>query len=463
MVFDVAAHQREDLVNRMSDNLAAVGFHCFGTTFSDTRRAALDIEARAFAAAEAASTDAPGVGAEHFRVYVKAAGAFLLHEARTRSEGGLGSGNVDGFSAAGPDGRSSGKVAEEDGRSNDDGSEESEVSEASEEEEEVSGLAALIRKLAVRAAEKKAADRPLPPLPSPALSSFDLGGVAELIASGKCQNIIVMAGAGISVSAGIPDFRTPGTGLYDNLQKYNLPHPTAVFELDYFRHNPRPFYLLAKELYPGQYPPTPTHHFVNLLHKKGLLLRCFTQNIDSLEAAAGLPPDRIVAAHGNFDSAHCLEGHEADVAEVRRHVDQGEPMSCHRCGALVKPDIVFFGENLPARFNHLVAEDFPSCDLLIVAGTSLAVHPFAGLINYPSDDTPRLLVNREVVGELDDRMARIARLVGHGSGFNFGEGNYRDALFLGDCDVGFKELARLLGWEDELEELIAAGMLGAKN
>ena len=87
-----------------------------------------------------------------------------------------------------------------------------------------------------------------------------------------------MVGAGISVSAGIPDFRTPGTGLYDNLQKYDLPHPTAVFELDYFRENPSPFYLLAKELYPGQYPPTPTHHFIHLLHKKGILLRCFSQN-----------------------------------------------------------------------------------------------------------------------------------------------------------------------------------------
>ena len=339
-------------------------------------------------------------------------------------------------------------------------------------EEEVSGLAALIRKLALKAEEKKAAGgdesksaspaavaaEPLPPV----LSSFDLRGVAEHIRSGKCSNIIVMAGAGISVSAGIPDFRTPGTGLYSNLAKYDLPHPTAVFELDFFRSNPEPFYLLAAELYPGRYPPTPTHHFVKLLHDKGLLLRCFTQNIDSLEAAAGVPADKIVAAHGNFDSARCLSGHHACVSEVKKHVDRGEVMRCARddCDALVKPDIVFFGENLPERFGEKAHSDFPKCDLLVVAGTSLAVHPFAGLVNHPGEDVPRLLVNRERVGEADARVRAMAALVGHtaGLGFDFdSETNRRDALFLGDCDDGFRELARLLGWDAELETLVEAG------
>ena len=119
------------------------------------------------------------------------------------------------------------------------------------------------------------------------LSSFDLDGVAAAIRAGQCRNVIVMAGAGISVSAGIPDFRTPGTGLYDNLAKYNLPEPTAVFDINFFKENPAPFYQLAKELFPGQYQPTPTHNFIRLLHNHGLLLRCFTQNIDSLEAEAG--------------------------------------------------------------------------------------------------------------------------------------------------------------------------------
>ena len=339
-------------------------------------------------------------------------------------------------------------------------------------DEEVHGIAALIRKLALKAEEKKAtldaapapaeAAEPLPPV----LSSFDLRGVAEHIRNGKCGNIIVMAGAGISVSAGIPDFRTPGTGLYDNLAKYDLPHPTAVFELDFFRENPEPFYLLARELYPGQYPPTPTHHFVRLLHEKGLLLRCFTQNIDSLEAAAGIPADKIVAAHGNFDSARCLAGHAACVREVKAHVDRGAVMRCARddCDALVKPDIVFFGENLPERFGEKASEDFPKCDLLVVAGTSLAVHPFAGLVNHPGEGVPRLLVNRERVGEADARVRAMAALVGHtaGLGFDFApESNRRDALFLGDCDDGFRELARLLGWDAELETLVEAGKANA--
>jgi NAD-dependent deacetylase sirtuin 2 len=109
-----------------------------------------------------------------------------------------------------------------------------------------------------------------------------------------------LAGAGLSVSAGIPDFRTPGTGLYDNLQRYKLPYPTAIFELRYFREYPLPFYLLAREMFPGKWAPTPGHYFVKLLEEKGVLLRAFTQNIDTLERVAGVSTDLIVEAHGSF-------------------------------------------------------------------------------------------------------------------------------------------------------------------
>ena len=67
-----------------------------------------------------------------------------------------------------------------------------------------------------------------------------------ILGAGKAQRIVCMCGAGISVSAGIPDFRTPGSGLYHKLEKYDLPYPQAVFEIDFFRTNPRPFFLLAR-------------------------------------------------------------------------------------------------------------------------------------------------------------------------------------------------------------------------
>jgi hypothetical protein len=107
---------------------------------------------------------------------------------------------------------------------------------------------------------------------------------AAWIEAGHMSQIIVVAGAGLSVAAGIPDFRTPGSGLYDNLQKYNLPYPEAVFDLDFFAKHPQPFVQLARELWPGLvFRPTLTHSFLTLLHQKGLLLRCYTQNIDGLE------------------------------------------------------------------------------------------------------------------------------------------------------------------------------------
>lgn len=225
--------------------------------------------------------------------------------------------------------------------------------------------------------------------------------IAAYIASGQAKKIVVMVGAGVSVSAGIPDFRTPGTGLYDNLQKYNLPNPQAIFEIGYFQQRPEAFYQLAKEMWPGQFLPTPAHFFIRLLHEKGLLQRCFTQNIDSLEGQAGIPLDKIVAAHGNFDSATCVAtGEKVPIEELQAAV-MGNSWQALRekYGGLVKPDIVFFGESLPKRFGELGKTDFPVADLLIVMGTSLKVQPFASLIYGVGKLVPRLLINREAVGE----------------------------------------------------------------
>lgn len=109
-------------------------------------------------------------------------------------------------------------------------------------------------------------------------------------------------------------------------------------------------------------------------------------------------------------------------------------------GGLVKPDIVFFGESLPARFFDCARADLPRCDLLVVIGTSLAVQPFASLVEMVEPGTPRLLINRERVGE------------GGWRGFDFSPGS-TDDFYGGDCDDAVSALADRLGWRAELEAL----------
>ena len=278
------------------------------------------------------------------------------------------------------------------------------------------------------------------------LSSLDLEGIVEYIKEGKAKKIICMAGAGISTAAGIPDFRTPGTGLYDNLQKYDLPYPTAVFDISYFQENPKPFFLLAKELYPGSFKPTTSHYFVKLLEQKGLLLRHFTQNIDTLERVAGISDEKIVEAHGAFHTGHCIKCRKEYSQEWIKDLvfkDQIPTCQLKNCAGYVKPDIVFFGENLPERFFTCLQSDFRQCDLLIIIGTSLTVQPFASLTERVGENCPRLLINMERSG------------TGPGGLMFDKPGNYRDVALLGDCDSGCTKLAAKLGWAKDLDDLMA--------
>ncbi|KAF9433644.1 NAD-dependent protein deacetylase sirtuin-2 [Entomortierella beljakovae] len=297
--------------------------------------------------------------------------------------------------------------------------------------------------------------RPLKPKPEPEpriqiLKDETVNAIAHLINSGEAKNIIVMTGAGISTAAGIKDFRSPGTGLYDDLEKYNLPFPEAVFDLEFFKNTPSPFYHLAKHLYPGQYKPTLTHYFLSLLAKKKLLLRSYTQNIDSLERLAGLDEDLLVEAHGSFAYSKCVQCETtSDPDWVKSHIMNDEIPYCKRCSGLVKPSITFFGENVPLRFTTMADTDFEKCDLLIVLGTSLKVEPFNKLISKVSPRCPRVLINREKAGQ------------DLHSGFDFDDKwKYtiqRDALFLGNCDDGIRELSTLCGWESELQFMYDTG------
>ncbi|XP_064121448.1 NAD-dependent protein deacetylase sirtuin-3-like [Macrobrachium nipponense] len=259
--------------------------------------------------------------------------------------------------------------------------------------------------------------------------------VADMI---KCNatNILVMAGAGISTPSGIPDFRTPGTGLYDNLQKYNLPYPEAIFDIHYFMMDPRPFIALAQELYPGvNYKPNIAHYFIRLLFENQKLQKLYTQNIDGLERMAGIPETKLMEAHGTFATASCTLCSKIYPGEkVKEAILNGEVPLCleTKCKGKVKPDIVFFGENLPMQFwNYHTEVHFT--DLLLVIGTSLEVYPFAGIADAVSRQTPRVLINRELVGSFGTRA--------------------NDYMLLGDLTSSVKRLVKSIGWENELKDL----------
>uniref|UniRef100_A0A8C6VC83 Sirtuin 3 n=1 Tax=Naja naja TaxID=35670 RepID=A0A8C6VC83_NAJNA len=265
---------------------------------------------------------------------------------------------------------------------------------------------------------------------------LSLRDVMERIRKKECHRIVVMAGAGLSTPSGIPDFRSPGSGLYSNLQQYNIPYPEAIFELSYFFQNPKPFFRLAKELYPGNYRPNYAHYFLRLLFDKGLLLRLYTQNIDGLERVAGIPPDKLVEAHGTFASATCTVCRRSYSGEdFRGDVMTDKIPKCPVCTGVVKPDIIFFGEELPHRF-FLHLTDFPMADLLFIVGTSLEVEPFASLAGAVRGTVPRVLINRDLVGPFAV------------------QSQHNDVAELGDVISGVEKVVELLGWKEELQELM---------
>lgn len=227
-----------------------------------------------------------------------------------------------------------------------------------------------------------------------------LRSIAAGLAMGRYKNIITMCGAGISVSAGIPDFRSPDTGVYSKVKQLypNLASdPETIFSLSAFKKNPAVFNSFIREIIPpSDCKPTRAHRFIKKLHDRGLLVRAYTQNIDMLEEAARIPEDKIVHAHGSMNKAHCIACQEEyNFEEWKKLIESNTLPNCRKCGSnLIKPDITFFGEQLPADFFKNISADFAKCDLLIVMGTSLRVHPFADLIDKVKWGVPVLYINK---------------------------------------------------------------------
>jgi len=271
----------------------------------------------------------------------------------------------------------------------------------------------------------------------------DLEAICRKIDSAK--EVLVMAGAGLSTASGIPDFRSPTTGIYSNLKEFNLPYPEALFELEYFRKSPQAFNTWCKEFWPGEnYHPNLGHYFLKLLEDKGKLSRVYTQNIDGLEAASGLPGSKVIEAHGTFTTAHCTScGGGADIQEVRATILADRDPVCPSCGGWVKPSIVFFGEALPPRFFDEAEEDCEFCDLLICMGTSLEVYPFAGIVDAPKHQTSRLLINYDLVGSIGARP--------------------NDMAMLGDIVMSVERICERLEWKEDLLEVQLEQELGIQD
>ena len=187
------------------------------------------------------------------------------------------------------------------------------------------------------------------------------------------QPCVVLTGAGISTESGIPDFRSP-SGIW---AQYD---PMEYATIDAFRRDPVKvweFYALRFELLTTA-EPNAGHLALAELERRGLVAAVVTQNIDGLHGRAGSRD--VVEVHGSIRSASCLEcGERVPLEEVVAALRDRPAPTCPRCGAVLKPDVVMFGELLPADAIERAIQLVRRAGLLLVVGSSLEVHPVAGL------------------------------------------------------------------------------------
>ena len=185
---------------------------------------------------------------------------------------------------------------------------------------------------------------------------------------------MALTGAGISVPSGIPDFRTPGEGLWERVD------PMEVAHIDAFRSDPARFWSFFRPRLHGldHVEPNSAHEALAELERRGSLEAVVTQNIDTLHAKAG--SRRVIEVHGSIRSASCQAcDARYELAGVERLFDEEGVAVCAACTSLVKPDVVLFGEMLPAEAIAEAEALAARADLLLCVGSSLEVYPVAGL------------------------------------------------------------------------------------
>jgi NAD-dependent deacetylase len=252
------------------------------------------------------------------------------------------------------------------------------------------------------------------------MASLERTGVerlAELISA--AGSVVALTGAGISVPSGIPDFRSPGTGLWETVD------PTEVAHIDVFRREPERFWRFYGQRFAtlGAKQPNRAHAALVELERRGCLDGVISQNIDMLHRKAG--SGRVVEVHGSIASSSCPDcGSAYDLEVVRGRVETaGDGVPRCDCGDPLKPDVVLFGEMLPDAAMRDAFELAARADVLVCVGSSLEVYPVAGLPELtmraggavaivtrgptPYDDEAAVKLDGDVVDELEAVLALL--------------------------------------------------------
>ena len=222
----------------------------------------------------------------------------------------------------------------------------------------------------------------------------------------KSDNIVFFGGAGVSTESGIPDFRSVD-GLYN--QQYDYP-PETILSHTFYRRNTEEFYRFYRnKMLCLTAQPNMAHKKLAELEAVGKVRAVVTQNIDGLHQLAG--SKKVLELHGSVHRNYCERCHELYDAEYMLH-STGIP-ACEKCGGGIKPDVVLYEEGLDNQTMQEAVYYISNADMLIIGGTSLAVYPAAGLIDYYQGNklvlvtktaTPRdgiaNLVLQESIGEL---------------------------------------------------------------
>jgi NAD-dependent protein deacetylase/lipoamidase len=222
------------------------------------------------------------------------------------------------------------------------------------------------------------------------------------------RRITVLTGAGVSTDSGIPDYRGPnGVWTRD-------PDAEKLVTLSYYVADPdirRRAWLMRRDLQVGDVHPNAGHRALVDLERQGRLRALLTQNIDGLHQAAGSSPELVLELHGTVHAVECLSCRDrTTMEEALARVDAGEPdPACRVCGGILKSATVSFGQALDRAVIDAAATAAADCDVFLAAGTSLTVHPAAGLTDLAADAGARVVVVNAQPTPYDDLADLVVR------------------------------------------------------